>query len=474
MTLASYTRLFWAGLILCGAFFVFAVSLLLFGEGRWAALLGLCLLGATSMSSMGAFGLSARASKRSLANSRSVEQNQRLIEQLVESSQRATESLEQAQAHTSEQAGRSAEFARKALTRLRNDIPSLQTTVRTLHTAVSELQQQLVAAYREDAKSMTETLDAIAARLEQAERRMLGGYESDRLVHQDRWVQLTSLVQELTTSTDDSSAEMTELRSTVGRLGDGLGHLTSTLDDRESGAKDREDRAMKELDSALAQSRERLMSRIQVAVRDETRQAEALIQLMPKITPRSILPPSGRWAMDARALLHLITIVERYKPKTILELGGGTSTVWLGYLCEAQGGRVISVDHDETFGALTRTNLEKHELKNVAEVRIAPLVDVELDGTLHQWYSPQAFDDLSEVDLLVVDGPPGASSYEARGPALPYLHDKLSPRCIVVLDDAERDDERHVLESWRSTYPDFHPMDVGVSRLGILYKGNLK
>src|SRR5690606_27930041 len=66
-------------------------------------------------------------------------------------------------------------------------------------------------------------------------------------------------------------------------------------------------------------------------LRDEVREIEALMQLLPRITPRSLMPPSGRWAMSARGLTHLADLVERHRPRVVLELGSGTSSVYLGY-----------------------------------------------------------------------------------------------------------------------------------------------
>jgi hypothetical protein len=38
-------------------------------------------------------------------------------------------------------------------------------------------------------------------------------------------------------------------------------------------------------------------------------------------------------------------------------------------------------------------------------------------------------------------------------PALPLLRDRLAPGCLVVLDDAQREGERWVIERWRAEFP---------------------
>lgn len=52
------------------------------------------------------------------------------------------------------------------------------------------------------------------------------------------------------------------------------------------------------------------------------------------------------------------------------------------------------------------------------------------------------------VDVLIVDGPPGLTGDWARYPAYPLLREKLRPGAIVLIDDAQRTDERSIVEAW--------------------------
>jgi hypothetical protein len=54
-----------------------------------------------------------------------------------------------------------------------------------------------------------------------------------------------------------------------------------------------------------------------------------------------------------------------------------------------------------------------------------------------------AFRDIDEIDLLLVDGPPGSLGEMARYPALHVLESQLASNAVVILDDADRPDERH-------------------------------
>lgn len=192
----------------------------------------------------------------------------------------------------------------------------------------------------------------------------------------------------------------------------------------------------------------RAAARLDSRSRDATRDVEALLQLYRDHTPRAPMPPSGGWAIDPTGLLELLSHVRADRPALVLELGSGTSSVWLGYALERTGGRLVSVDHDARFGERTRQLLRRHGLADVVQVRDAPLRDLELGGRTYQWYDPAAFEDVDGVDLLVVDGPPGAIGPMARYPALPVLWRRLSPGALVLLDDAGRPDERDAVTRW--------------------------
>jgi predicted O-methyltransferase YrrM len=182
--------------------------------------------------------------------------------------------------------------------------------------------------------------------------------------------------------------------------------------------------------------------------REQTREVEALLQLFAGLEPRAPMPSSGGWALDPTSLLEISFLVRRAQPKTVLELGSGTSTVWMAYVLEKTGGRLISFEHDAEYAERTRLLLSTHGLGHVAEVRHAPLRPLVIAGEEFKWYDLDAFADLSDIDLLVVDGPPGATGPVARLPALHVLEDKLSAAASVVLDDIERPDEQDIVRRW--------------------------
>lgn len=187
------------------------------------------------------------------------------------------------------------------------------------------------------------------------------------------------------------------------------------------------------------------MARLQ---RDQTREVEALLQLFRRFEPRAPMPSSGRWALNATDLLELLFLVDRTQSRLVLELGSGTSSIWLAYALEKMDGRLVSLDHDAEFAARARWLLELHDLGRVAEVRHAPLRPLRIDGQEFTWYDADALSGVRDVDLLLVDGPPGSTGPDARYPALPVLEHRLSATATIVLDDADRPDEKNVLRRW--------------------------
>ncbi len=205
---------------------------------------------------------------------------------------------------------------------------------------------------------------------------------------------------------------------------------------------------------------------------DVVRQVESLLQLYPRTVSSGIpMPPTGGFALDAHSLLHLLHLVRSKRPTRIVEIGSGTSTIWVGHLCQELGIEMVSIDHLESYAKKTRDGLERHGLSGTVDLRLAPLQALEVEGETFNWYDIDAFSDLQDVDLLLIDGPPKATGPRARFPALPVLRDRLSPEATIILDDTNRKDEADILDSWRTHFPEFIPRDQGLSRLGVLTRG---
>ena len=186
-------------------------------------------------------------------------------------------------------------------------------------------------------------------------------------------------------------------------------------------------------------------------LRAQTREVEALLQLFRDFSPRAPMPSSGGFALNPTDLLDLLHLVRTRRPRLVVELGSGTSTVWLAYALKETGGKLVSLDHESGYAEQTRAALVQHGLTEVAEVRDAPLRPVVLDGNTFAWYDVAALADLSAIDLLVIDGPPEKTGPDARYPAMRVLEKQLADTATILFDDAHRAAEQAALRKWVAT-----------------------
>jgi len=185
-----------------------------------------------------------------------------------------------------------------------------------------------------------------------------------------------------------------------------------------------------------------------------------VISMLPHLDIEGVVPsfPNLGWEISGELAAYLFFLVRRHRPKLVLELGSGSSTVLFAAAARANGvGRVISIEHDHAHFVRTAQLLEQSDLSAWAELVEAPLVEQRI-GTLElQWYDLGALlGTLPEkIGLLFVDGPPGRIQPLSRYPALPILLPHLAPDAVVVVDDGRRDDEIRMVELWRELNVEF-------------------
>jgi predicted O-methyltransferase YrrM len=201
----------------------------------------------------------------------------------------------------------------------------------------------------------------------------------------------------------------------------------------------------------------RVESDTQKEMKQTFRQLEALQNLNALLPASEVLPATRGWAASPDLLLVLVDLVITGRPSLVVECGSGASTLWLALAMRKFkiDGRIIALDHDPVFGGKTRDLLARHDVADLAEVRDAPLESCELAGETYSWYARRAWEDLTGIDLLFVDGPPAATGPQARYPALPLLSGSLSPVASVVVDDLVVPDMQQVLRLWLDAHPDF-------------------
>lgn len=164
--------------------------------------------------------------------------------------------------------------------------------------------------------------------------------------------------------------------------------------------------------------------------------------------PHDALPNLGSWKADTRFLTHIVNAIEALRPRVVVELGcGATSLVIAAALDRCGGGRLTSYEQHGDFAAETARWVTSHGF--AADIHHAPLGNAPGDWP-GQWYQLHAVP--PRIDLLVVDGPPWAVHPLVRG-AAESLFERLAPGGMVLLDDAARPGERIVGRRWRTRWP---------------------
>ncbi|MEQ7007392.1 class I SAM-dependent methyltransferase [Actinopolymorpha sp. B17G11] len=190
-------------------------------------------------------------------------------------------------------------------------------------------------------------------------------------------------------------------------------------------------------------------------LRKTFRQVEAMQNLYAILDIQHALPASRGFPASPDLLLFLVDLVDRHRPRMIVECGSGLSTLCLALAMRRFGidGKVVALEHLAEYAEQSEELLRRHEVGNLAEVRRAPLEPFAFDGSSIDWYAEVAWKDLDGIDLLFVDGPPSKLSRNARYPSIPLLYDRLAASAHIVLDDYARTKEKAVVERWRNDYP---------------------
>jgi predicted O-methyltransferase YrrM len=201
----------------------------------------------------------------------------------------------------------------------------------------------------------------------------------------------------------------------------------------------------------------RIEPRIWTELNQTFRQVEAIQTLSAVVPTSDVVPATRGWAASPDLLLTLVDQVISHRPSLVVECGSGASTLWLALTLRRFGidGRVVALDHDPVYAAKTRDFLARHGVSHLAEVRDAPLEDFSLPDATYSWYARSAWEDLTGIDLLFVDGPPAGTGSKARYPALPLLKEALSVAATIVLDDLVVPDMQETLRLWLDAYPEF-------------------
>ena len=191
------------------------------------------------------------------------------------------------------------------------------------------------------------------------------------------------------------------------------------------------------------------------ALRRRALSVEANESLLALVGTEGLPPLFGAWAVEPDFARIVLEEVSRRRPRVVVELGSGVSTLVIASVLRAHGtGRLYSLDHEPAMADQTRALLAERGLDDHVELITAPLAPQAFGRDEVRWYDARKLpEDIGPVDLVVVDGPPPVGPL-SRWPALEVLYPKLAPDACVLLDDGRRRSERRTAVRWARSFPD--------------------
>ena len=129
----------------------------------------------------------------------------------------------------------------------------------------------------------------------------------------------------------------------------------------------------------------------------------------------------------------------------ILECGTGLSTLLLAAVAKQRGLQYWALEHSEHWSDRVRHHLVRHNLSSVVRVFVGPLRDYDE----YTWYDPPLPWMRESFSLVICDGPPSDTPGGRYG-LVPVMRSRLAPGCVILLDDAIREQEQVIARRWQS------------------------
>ncbi|WPL17672.1 hypothetical protein Thiowin_02711 [Thiorhodovibrio winogradskyi] len=118
--------------------------------------------------------------------------------------------------------------------------------------------------------------------------------------------------------------------------------------------------------------------------------------------------------------------------------------------------RIVSVEHSLEWLHIAEKRLRSHELDRYVHFVNAPIVPLEsAEGSVMCYAPAPIFEAIQgrNVDLLLIDGPPGFNLTDpGRAGTLYAVEALLNDGCLVVVDDTHRCGERLAIREWKQTF----------------------
>ncbi|MFV9484353.1 hypothetical protein ACNI3T_10955, partial [Christiangramia sp. ASW11-125] len=169
--------------------------------------------------------------------------------------------------------------------------------------------------------------------------------------------------------------------------------------------------------------------------------------------------PFSSWAISPNAILHILNDIVINRRKAIIEFGAGSSTFYIAKLIDSLQLETTfySIESDPEWSKELVRQLKILKLDHCVTIITTPIVEAPSNLSLKgqkTWYDIEIINSYLEkeikFDLVIVDGPVGASTPFSRYSAIPFLKNSLKSHFSVFLDDVNRNDEKVIIEEWNN------------------------
>jgi len=176
--------------------------------------------------------------------------------------------------------------------------------------------------------------------------------------------------------------------------------------------------------------------------------------------------PWSDWGIDKAFARELLRHLETTRPRRLLEVGSGTSTVLLADWAARRGASLVSLEHEPRYFAQTAALLERQGLRDRVDLKLAPLTPFACGGGRgHPWYAAEL---AGPFDFVLVDGPPERLGRQA---ALFAVAPHLAERWHLWLHDALRPHEQSCVTLWSRWFSFTHTLSTADPRGALLLEG---
>lgn len=234
--------------------------------------------------------------------------------------------------------------------------------------------------------------------------------------------------------------------------------------------------ALKQTKDSLKEVETRLLKDMNKGLGNAVKQVESFMRIQSFLGDSDSLSDFHGWPISPDIGLFLIDLMREQRYDLIIEFGSGTSTALFARAVQVLNGMasespnhtpglnlpntdIVTFEHDKLYFTKTQHLLKSRGLEQGVQLVHAPLIDWTEGDQAYLYYDCEStlrglaeqYADRQLRILVLVDGPPGSTSTNARYPAVPCVFKAFARHQIdLVLDDASRPEEKQVIELWRS------------------------